>query len=397
MTQTIPAIGPDWEDVVRRSRHQARRRLAANAVVLAVLAAVTVASAWALGHPVIDFGSAQPAGSRQVDDFGSLEVTAPPGMAPGVLPHQARRITTVRYDGKPHTLYVAPTKSGGYCYDWSEGGGSCRSRNDRIADTVYQGGQVGANGLEVLDTSFLQKNGERLVMTFADGSKLDIPFVWVTAPINAGFALYRVPDAHRQASTRAVSLALYDAKGKLIVRNPIQGGEPSVGPVAHIRGFGPLDLPQDGIWAKRTMLFDLRDSKGQRVGLWSMPKQGGGSCYVTNGGSGCTTPALLATEPPIMLGFNGDRICCVVRPTVRQVEATFQDGSHTWLIPKDGYLVWPIPQEHWPLGHRLTALIGYNAAGDELGRTKLLAPADQRGIYPCTKPKNLGYGVKECP
>jgi hypothetical protein len=326
------------------------------------------------------------------DEFGQMEVGAPRGMAPGVRPHEARRITTVRFDGKAHTLYVAPTKSGGYCYVWTDLGGGCRARHDRIAKSVYTGGEVGPNGLAVLETSFLQGNGERLVMTFEDGATADIPFVWVSAPIDAGFAVYRVPDAHRRASTRPVSLALYDARGKLIARDSIQGSELLGGPVVQVRGFSGLMAPVGGVWAKAKMLFDLRAPNGQRVGLWAMPKRGGGTCYMTNSGSGCSAPRM----PLVNLGFNGDRLCCEVSTKVARVEARFQDGARVSLYPKDGYLVWPIPADHYALGHRLVALVGYDAAGRVIAHGRVPRPVDQRGIYPCKTPEDLGYGVKEC-
>jgi hypothetical protein len=390
MTQTIDPAGPDWGDVVRRARRRRANRWTAQAIVVAVLA-VGVASAYALGHPVIDFGSAGPAGTKQVDDFGSMEVGAPRGMAPGVLPHEARRITSVRFDGKEHVLYAAPTKSGGYCYLWTGLGGGCRTRHGRGANAVYTGGMVGPNGLIVLETSFLQAQGDRLVMRFEDGATADVPFVWVTAPIDAGFALYRVTDAHRRAATRPVSLALYDAHGKLLARNSIRGPEPLGGPVVHVKGFGPLGTPVDGVWAKAKMLFDLRAPNGQRVGLWVMPKRGGGTCYLTNTGSGCGTSVV-----PISLGFEGARLCCQVAQGIVRVEARFQDGARVALYPKEGYLVWPIPADHYALGHRLVALVGYDASGRVVAHGRVPRPVDQRGIYPCSKPKDLGYGVKMC-
>lgn len=391
MTETIDPFGPDWGDVLLRARRRRARRLTLQAAVVALLA-VGVASAYALGHPVIDFGSAKPAGLKQVDEFGSMEVAAPRGLAPGVRPHEARRITSVRFDGKAHTLYVAPTKSGGYCYVWTDLGGGCRARRDRIAKSVYTGGEVGPNGLTVLETSFLQSAGERLVMRFRDGATADVPFVWVSAPIDAGFAVYRVPDAHRRTATRAVSLALYDAHGKLLARDPIQGGEPTLGPVVHVKGFAPMATPVRGVWAKAKQLFDLRAPNGQRVGLWAMPERGGGTCYLTNSGSGCSAPGM----PPINLGFNGDRLCCQVSTKVVRVEARFQDGARISLYPKEGYLIWPIPADHYALGHRLVALVGYDSAGRAIAHGRVPKPADQRGIYPCKKPKSLGYGVKEC-
>ena len=392
----------DWGDVLQRSRRAVRRRRSLEAAIVLAAAVVGVASAYALGHPVIDFGKAAHGSQRQVNDFGSMQVGAPRGMAPGVLPHQTRRITSVRIDGKVHTLYVAPTKAGGFCDEWSNLGGGCRAnRHDKWSSKLDTGGMVGPHGLVVLQGSFFQSAGDRLTMRFKDGATADVPFVWVTAPIDAGFYLYRVPDAHRTAATRAVSLTLSDKDGKLIDREPIMGGEGSpFQETAHrLPGFGELSAPKDAIWSKRTQLFDLRAPNGARVGLWVMPKRGGGRCFVTNTGSGCTFHAARPASgklPLINLGFNGDRLCCGVSQKVTRVEARFQDGARISLFPKQGYLVWPIPSDHYALGHRIVALVGFDASGRAIAREKLPAPADQRGIYPCKKPKNLGYGVTEC-
>jgi hypothetical protein len=399
MTETTDLFGPDWTDVVRRSRRSRRRRWSLRAAAVAALVVVGIASAYALGHPVVDFGEATHAGVREVDDFGSMQVAAPAGMAPGVLPHQTRRIMSVRIDGKAHTLYVAPTKQGGFCDEWTGLGGGCRAnRHDKFASRVGTGGLEGRSGLLVLQGSFFQQAGDRLTMSFKDGTTADVPFVWVTAPIDAGFFAWRVPDAHRTAATRPVSLALYEANGKLIDREPIEGGGfPFYSLIVrHVQGFPPLDVQRAGIWAKRQLLFDLRAPNGARVGLWAMPKRGGGECYVTNTGSGCLPASLPRSWPLIDLGFYGDRICCQVSTRIVRVQARFQDGVQTWLYPKEGFLIWPIPADHYALGHRLVALIGYDASGRAITRAKLPSPVAQRGSYPCKKPKKLGYGVTEC-
>jgi hypothetical protein len=392
---SVTVDGPDWTDVLRRSRRARRRvRVLQAAGVLAAVAA-GVASAYALGHPVIDFTKAQPAGMRQVNEFGSMEVVAPRGMAPGVLPHQTRRITSVRIDGKLRTLYLAPTKRGGFCFEWGFIGGCRADRHDKNATHIETGGLDGAHGLEILEGSFFQANGDRLVLTFKNGATADVPFTWVTAPISAGFYLYRIPDSHRAEATRAVSLALYDKYGKLLDRQPVMAGESPLSSAAHVKGFPVLMLPRDGIWAKAVQLFDVRDAKGARQGLWVMPKRGGGSCYVFNGGSGCR-PTSLPKRFQMELGFSGTRLCCLVAKRIARVEARIQDGARISLHPREGYLLWPIPASHWPLGHRIVALVGYDAAGRAVTRSKLPSPTDQRGIYPCKEPKNLGFGVKEC-
>ena len=50
--------------------------------------AVVIASAYAFGHPIIDFGSAPKGPEKVVNDFGSLEVGAPAGMAQGFCPRR---------------------------------------------------------------------------------------------------------------------------------------------------------------------------------------------------------------------------------------------------------------------------------------------------------------------
>src|SRR5581483_12128138 len=80
MTQPFD-LGPDWVDVVHRARRAGRARRALEFASLLALIVVGIASAYALGHPVIDFGSAKHAGVHEVDEFGSMQVAAPRGMA----------------------------------------------------------------------------------------------------------------------------------------------------------------------------------------------------------------------------------------------------------------------------------------------------------------------------
>ena len=116
----------DWLDVQRRVRRSSRRRKLTIALIAAA-AVLIVAPAFALRGTIIDFFSADPAPAHIVRDFGSLEVGAPPGMAPGVDPQQARKVASFPFDGKQHVLYVAPTKGGGFCQSWTNAFGGCRA------------------------------------------------------------------------------------------------------------------------------------------------------------------------------------------------------------------------------------------------------------------------------
>jgi hypothetical protein len=392
----------DWNDVLRRARQGRRRRHASAIVVLIAAVAVGIASAYAFGHPIIDFGSAPKGPTKVVNDFGSLQVGAPPGMAPGVLPHEARRITTVAFDGKQHVLWVAPTKQGGFCEQWSGSIGGCRAnRHDKFAKRLDVSSSYTAKGsLTVLGGSFFQSAGARLEVSYADGASAEIPFVWVTAPIDAGFYLYRVPDAHRVRATRPAAVSLLDDDGKVLAREPIRYVFPPDQISHRVAGYPPLSVPAEAIWERRRQLFDERADDGERVGLWVAPKRGGGTCFWTNQASGCSREGD-RKEPPsaLELGFSGGAtrvtLCCAVGPQVARVEARFQDGDRIDLFPKESYRVWPIPSRHYPRGRRLDQLIAFDATGRQVAAHAV--KTNTPGLYPCAKPKQYGYGVSMCP
>ncbi len=409
LPRTLLAGGPDdadWSDVLRRATRARRRRRVLAVGALAAAISVGVASAYALGHPIVDFKKAPKGTKKIVNDFGSLEVGAPPGMAPGVLPQQARRITAVAIDGKSHVLWVAPTKKGGFCEQWSHSYGGCRA--DRHDPSAHQIGLTlldasHNSGVAVLGGTFFQSNGERLEVSYADGATAEIPFVWVTAPIAAGFFLYRVPDAHRVRAARPIAVTLFDGAGNVVERAPVidvaAGERAEVG--HRVRGYPPLSVPANAEWAKRQQLFALRADDGARIGLWIAPEQGGGVCYWTNQSLGCTRvgPRFFGAPVPLALGFQGGgkhvTLCCMVGAHVARVEARFEDDDRVELIPKRGYLIWPIPSRHYPLGHRLEQLVAFIGSGHPIARRR--EPTNVPGLYPCAKPKRYGYGVVQCP
>jgi hypothetical protein len=403
LPRTLLPIGPDdsdWRDVLRRAAHARRRRHAATiAGGMAAVIIVGVASAYVLGHPIIDFSKAPKGTKKIVNDFGSLEVGAPAGMAPGVLPHQARRITAVRIDGKWHVLWVAPTKQGGFCQQWSQLFGGCRAnRHDPFAKHI----DVSTVGTAVVGGSFFESDGDRLEVSYADGTSAGIPFVWVSAPIEAGFYLYRIPNEHRLRATRPTVITLFDRDGKVLAREALSDyfAGPPRSALHHLRGYPTLTIPGNAEWAKREQLFALRADDGIRIGLWVAPERAGGMCYWTNQSAGCTRyrGRISPPSPPLALGFEGGathvNLCCRVGSQVARVEARFGDGARVQLIPKRGYLIWPIPSRYYSLGHRLAELVAFDSSGRVLARRRERV---NPGLYPCAKPKNLGYGVSACP
>jgi hypothetical protein len=402
-TAQLLELGPDdgdWDEVRRRASRGRRRRGASVTLVLAGAVALVVASAYAFGHPIVDFRSAPKGPPKIVDDFGSLEVGAPAGMAPSVLPEEARRITSVRVDGKEHVLWVAPTKQGGFCEAWSQFVGGCRAdRHDAFAKHIDVAGNQ-----DVFAGSFFQESGSRLEVEYADGTSEEIPFVWVTEPIEAGFYLFRVPDAHRVDGHRPTKIRLLDDDGKLVVDDRIpfrQTGPPPSFVMHSLPGYPLLSVPAEALWSQREQLFDLRADDGERVGLWVAPERGGGTCYWFNQGTGCThdNPRAIPQPRALVLGLSAAAthvaLAGEVGRDIAKVEVRFEDGDQIELTPKRGYLLWPIPSRHYPVGTRLVELIGLDAQGQQIASLKM--SSDQRGTYPCSKPKDYGYGVTMCP
>ncbi|MGD0274249.1 MAG: hypothetical protein ABSB96_11035 [Gaiellaceae bacterium] len=407
--EEILSAGPDdgdWTDVVRRATRARRRRGIYGAVLLTALVAVGVASAYALGHPIVDFGAADKAPEKVVVEFGALDVSAPSNFTPGLIPDQAREIPGLYLNGKPFKLYVAPTKAGGFCGTvggcvndraavaksilWSLSAGN--KRFEKLSDVVY----------EQIDGAFFDRNADRLELSYADGTSEEIPFVWVSAPIDAGFFVLGIPKVHQNSANRPTALTLYEAGGKVIARES-RIGNPSGPPemVDHsLPGYPHLGVPAKAIWEERRQLFDLVADDGVRIGLWVAPGSDGSTCVWSNQSSGCFDSSQVESNPPLALGFaNGDTHVILggerVAESIVRVEARFEDGDTVELTPREGYLIWPIPSRHFALGHRLRELVGYAAGGQVIGRQRV--STTERGLYPCAEPKDYGYGVTMCP
>ena len=364
---------------------------------------LVIAAASALGHPIVDFKSA-PRGPRAVvNDFGSLKVSAPPGMAfGGLLPAEARGVTSVVIDGKRHVLWVAPTKQGGYCDHWSGLIADCRIDPHVVKRVLFSrlySAPRGQRALVVVGGSFVQSNVARLELEYQDGSAAEIPFVWVTEPINAGFYLFKVPRSHWAKGHGPRGVRLYDERHHLLATEsapwPGAGADSDLN-LHRLAGYPPLSVPIGAIWSKRRQLFDLYADDGAHIGLWVAPSSTGGTCFWTNQSNGC--PPREKHPRALSLGFSGATthvtLCCNVGPNVARVVARFRDGERVELTPREGYLVWPIPSGHYPPGHRLEELIAIDAAGRRVGSQRV---SPMPGLYPCRRPKKLGYGVSMCP
>lgn len=213
----ILSPGPDdgdWGDILKRASRAHRRRVCVITAVTALIA-IGVASAYTLGHPVIDFGSAEKAPQHVVLDFGALDMYYTELMRPETLTDQARKIPGLTLNGEPYALYVAPTKRGGFCF--TAGApmlvGCLTERADRKGHVDFE--TVGSERPWIPGT-VVDDRVDEVVVSYADGTSEKIPFVWVTEPIDAGFFVVGVSDEHKAHSARPTAITFYDAEGKVV-------------------------------------------------------------------------------------------------------------------------------------------------------------------------------------
>ncbi len=70
-----------------------------------------------------------------------------------------------------------------------------------------------------INVTFQWTGVTRIVLTFLDRRAVDVPFVWVTRPIDAGFAYFAIP-APEQHATKA-ALLFFGPKNQLLQRATI--------------------------------------------------------------------------------------------------------------------------------------------------------------------------------
>lgn len=384
-----PVDDSDWLDVRRRAQGRGRRRWL-TLPLAAALAALLVGSAFGLYREIVDFFGAEPAPERVVVDFGRMSVHAVEGLGPDVVPEQARQVMEATVRGKRRALYVAPTRSGGFCWLWPNLQGSCgRTHAGQSALGVVW--LESAEGPALLSGHLLDPAVERLELRYEDGEKADIPFIWVSKPIDAGFYIFEVPREHLRTGWRAETLVALDHAGDEVARHRFQYSDPRW-------ETGRDGLPRIADRSQKRTLFDFRDHKGVRRTLVVAPAPGGRLCYAYNGGSACLSPKFPATIDSFGIQGGGVvNVCCAVSEGVAAVELRYQDGERTELAPVDGFLFYVIPPQHYPRGHRLEEIVWRDGQGSELARRQV--PTDVRGIYPCAEKDELelGYGVTVCP
>lgn len=189
-------------------RRTSRRRLHAAVALAAV--AVLVAPAYALVAHVVDFSHSPKAPTVIQKRFQLLfKSGAPPGMDPRVIAQETRRAAVFELPSGSFPLWVAPTRTGGFCEEFVGLGGGCIA--DRGFPGITSAGagvkpwllsasifslrdlRRGIRGATYVSGVVLPKAASRLELRFGDGTTRPVMFIWVSSPIDAGFFLIELP------------------------------------------------------------------------------------------------------------------------------------------------------------------------------------------------------------
>jgi hypothetical protein len=425
----FPSADGDWQAILsaaaapapggtspakRSVRRSGLRRVPARvALVAAVLVLAFVVTAVAFGWPqrIVDFFSSPPAPKGVQNGFARDNVGSPPGMDPRAIPGETKKITTLRLTVRGgrtrlYTLYVAPTKSGGFCELWTGVSGGCVSvktlRRPEPLGVGYGGmrafGNVNSAYPNEVD-GFVRRGATRtLEALFADGTTATILPTWVSAPINAGFFLYPVPHSHQNRAHALRSVVALDADGRVIGRYTI----PIDDFVAQTLPDGTkVSLAPEWEAAKARKIINFRATDRSQVSVWMMPRRGGGSCVLGPQGGGWCSPPWSAKQGQ---GFNGGfqggahRLLFFggATPGVATVVFHYQNGTSERVTPVDGVVVLEITPAHWNRGTRLVAAVALNRNGKTISTQHFQLPPPL-GLYPCKRPINRGHGEQECP
>jgi hypothetical protein len=352
-------------------RRVSRLRLGLTALALAV-AFVLVAPALGLDLPALDFWTAEKAPPRIVEDFDSLAEGAPPGMDPGAVPGEARKVMTVVLDDGRHTLWVAPTRSGGFCVNWTKSGGGCDKLGTVPLSVSWSARgpiHLSKGGIpDVTPTSFNRLSGhvnseyaEAVEIRFVDGEVVRPDVAWVSEPIGAGFFIYDIPELHRTPGHEISAVVALDGGGNIVAEDRGRPRESTGRP------------PVEAVMDDRHAVARIGTRQGEAT-IWEAPTRYEGRCAWLDfaGRSLAFVPCMpklysygnfafrfVPTERTVLLVGS-------VEESVASVELRFADGDRVVVHPQGGFVLYELPSEHLVRGREATSLTSRDITGKAL-------------------------------
>lgn len=385
-----PLDDGDWSDVLARARSvplSVRRRAPIRVglvAAVAVLAATVTAVAFGWPGRVVDFFKAPPAPQSVKAFFGAHHLGIPGGVSPQTKLGQPREIMTATFDANNlppqnatlHTLYVAPRTGGGFCYLWTDYGGSCADPQDAAQATTKPAARpMGLSWLEHDYVGFVdgwaRGGAETVEAHFADGTTASIPVTWVSAPISAGFFAYVVPAEHQTRGDALAAVVALDVDGNVVDKQTFTLTKPLDEDVMQTLPDGQkLSLPRRAQAARGRELFSFRTASGGHAYLWVMPRTGGGTCFLystgAGGGRGCTSPYRQARLPAVDGGGTNGVYFAQVKPKIATLELRFRNGDRERLTPIDGFVLHQMTHETGRI-----SVLGLGPSGKAIYRQKV--------------------------
>ena len=398
----------DWADVRRRAERLGTRRRRVRAPRLVAFAAAALAlvaiAAPALGlhEPVVRFFEGEPAPEDVQIDFATLDQGVPtPEWRTGVIASETRKVMEAYFAGKRRVLWVAPTKYGGLCLQWSAGGGGC----DRLGTVplsvswgVSRPFRVPGAGpprpedipIDYLDGYAHAKWVHSVEIRFEDGEVVEPRIVWVSEPIDAGFFAYDIPEEHRRPGHRVQAVVGLDADGEI---------------VTEVSGLGRDGLrapPVDALTDEKRKVVEVATRRGPAV-LWTAPTRYEGRCAWLE-----LAGRAIAVERCTAKGYENDvgiaarflpmrygvLFFAAVDPRVASIDLRFADGDEETVRPKGGFVLYEIPAGHLHEGHEATEIVPRRADGSVITRMPVSVSSEPQ--LRCHSPLPLPGGAPEC-
>lgn len=364
------------------SRRMRGVRLVLVAVAL-VIAGLFVGSTLGLPVPALDFLRAKKAPDRVVKNFVSLTAGAPPGMDPGVIAGQARKVMTRDTSSGSHTLWVAPTKEGGFCYDWTAGTAGCEKLGTAPLSVTWSAKSFrlskGQRFHRPRPEEFTSIIGfvhasyvDTVEIRFEDGETVRPSLVWVSPPIDAGFFSYDVPADHLKPGHGIASVAALDDEGEVVTQDAV-AEHPTV-----------EGVPADALADEKSAAVELETRQGTAV-VWKAPTRYDGRCWWLEfeGENLPVAPCLparyqVAPFAVRLLATKDDVLLVGVSSGFPMLEIRYADGDRSAVRIDNGVVLFAIPSQHLVRGHQATRLIARDAAG----HATIDVPAEV-GTSPC--------------
>lgn len=249
-----PESGQGLLALPRRRLRRRRRRLALALTACLLSALVLLATGFGrdalvslLGRVDIEFGASRPAPAIVRRDFAVLSFGLPPRNAPNAIVDDTRAVTSFDIDGRERTLWVAPTRRGGFCWVFERASGGCFDHRRDIPQgpDVTWVASPRARVPTRIEGVVLSSKAQRLIAEFRDGTTKDIPFVYVSKPIDAGFFLWSVPSKFRHRHTSLRQVSALDGHGAVIASTtlPSLTPRPKQNPSPAPQSAKPLPQP----------------------------------------------------------------------------------------------------------------------------------------------------------